>query len=465
MGVWACAATSAASPYSIAILPDTQYYAFVPDWHDTFYAQTQWIVDHRTAENIVFVSHEGDIVDAGWDEDQWLVADAAMGSLDTLPDLPYAAVKGNHDFGGPGDGYYVQYFGPSRYAGRSWYGGASTDGVNQWQTFVGGDGRMFLHLGLVFDPGAAARDWAQSVIDANPGAPTIITTHAYLGPNGEYLPGAQDFFDELIYPNPQVFMLLCGHVSAEARRTSVNIEGQEVYELLADYQQRPNGGDGWMRVMTFEPDEDQIEVYTYSPALDQYETDADSRFTLTVDFDERFGPAPAPGDFDRDGDVDAADIALLCANMGSPNAFYDLDDDGDVDEDDLVFHIETYLEYDLDGDGIPDGQGTFRGDFNTDGAVDIADLAILRGNSGQTGMGYAGGNANCDDVVDLADLTILRGNAGMSVTSPLPEPATLGPLALGALALLRSRRPYAKLRTQKTRPSPPSAIPRERPGK
>jgi len=165
----------------------------------------------------------------------------------------------------------------------------------------------------------------------------------------------------------------------------------------------------------------------------------DAVTSFDLDQIEMVGSGGKPGDFDDDGDVDPDDVDILCDNMGGDLDPYDLDNDGDVDEDDLILHIEALLEYDTDGDGTPDGQGTFRGDFNTDGAVDLADLVILRTNAGLTGIGYAGGNANCDDVVDLADLTILRGTSG-SIVSSTPEPASLGLLAVGAAALLSRRR-------------------------
>ena len=54
---------------------------------------------------------------------------------------------------------------------------------------------------------------------------------------------------------------------------------------------RENGGNGWLRLITFVPKENQIEFRTYSPSLDQYETDADSQFTLPLVFAERFQPS------------------------------------------------------------------------------------------------------------------------------------------------------------------------------
>jgi len=172
------------------------------------------------------------------------------------------------------------------------------------------------------------------------------------------------------------------------------------------------------------------------PVYDAWLTYGSSGFDL-----EALGVLNERPDYDGDGDVDADDVDILCDAVAaaSDDLQYDMDNDGDVDEDDMVTMIETAVEVDIDGDDVPDLYGSFQGDFNLDGTVDIADLAVLRTNSGQAGMGYADGNANCDDLVDLADLTILRGTAGSSV-SPVPEPASTGLLLLGGGALLRWRR-------------------------
>ena len=153
-------------------------------------------------------------------------------------------------------------------------------------------------------------------------------------------------------------------------------------------------------------------------------------------------PNAVPGDIDGDGDVDGDDVDDLCANIGGDPGTYDMDGDGDVDEDDMVFHVENLLEYDTDGDSIVDGQGTFRGDFNADGAVNGTDLSIMNGNFGTT-AGYAGGNANCDTTVNGTDLSILAGSFGNVVTAAVPEPASAALLVLGGCALLKRRRRHS----------------------
>ena len=143
------------------------------------------------------------------------------------------------------------------------------------------------------------------------------------------------------------------------------------------------------------------------------------------------------GDFDGDDDVDADDIDILCANMGGALDPYDLDGDLDVDEDDMIFLVENLVEWD---NGVDTGTGTKRGDFNLDGLVNATDLAIMNPNFGLGPKLYAEGNANCDTVVNGTDLAILAGNIGFAApTGAVPEPITMGLLAMGGVALLRRK--------------------------
>jgi len=94
------------------------------------------------------------------------------------------------------------------------------------------------------------------------------------------------------------------------------------------------------------------------------------------------------------------------------------------------------------------------GDANVDGNVDLSDLAILAGNWQGVDKAFSTGDFSQDGLVDLSDLAILAGQWNTTVNSmsfeqavqsfpqltAVPEPASLGFLSLGALALLRRRR-------------------------
>ena len=144
------------------------------------------------------------------------------------------------------------------------------------------------------------------------------------------------------------------------------------------------------------------------------------------------------GDCNTDGAISSDDVDLLCDNLGGDPGAYDMDGDGDVDEADVIFHVENFLEFDSDGDGVVDGQGTFQGDFNCDGAVNGTDLSAMSAGYGMA-AGFANGNANGDAVINGTDLSILSANFGLTVSS-VPEPVTVSVLTLGACSLLRKKR-------------------------
>ncbi|MCX6694996.1 MAG: metallophosphoesterase, partial [Candidatus Altiarchaeota archaeon] len=88
-------------------------------------------------------------------------------------------------------------------------------------------------------------------------------------------------WDDLIAPNTNVFLVLNGHDHGEARRNDT-VNGRTVRQMLADYQDYSNGGDGWLRILEFSPIENKLYVKTYSPWLNQYNTSSASQFVLDV---------------------------------------------------------------------------------------------------------------------------------------------------------------------------------------
>ena len=301
-----------ADDFTVIALPDTQNYS--EDYPAIYDAQTQWIADNAAALDIRFVTHLGDIVNEAATISQWQNAFASMSILDNAG-MPYGTATGNHDFLYPGDYYdpagtnYLTYFDPSRFAGEPWWGGASPSGLSNYQIIdVAGTEYLFLHLAM--ETPAAELAWAQGVLNAHQDKATWVSTHRYLYDwtlGGIFPPlgagryddfnyffeplyrhdgiEANDFYANFVAANRQIFIVTCGHNHAEYRQTSQNNFGLTVHEVLADYQDENDGGDGWLRIHTLRPDMDLIEVDTYSPTRDEFWTDSDSEFDLTVDFD------------------------------------------------------------------------------------------------------------------------------------------------------------------------------------
>lgn len=293
-----------AQGFTVIALPDTQHYSDSATDIVHFNNQTQWIHNQVTGANplnIQFVTHLGDVVQNGDNATEWARAMNALNTLETGANpahsaiVPYSVGRGNHD----GVTSFSANLGASRYGDESWYGGSSSNHLNHYQTFSS-SGYDFLHLNLTYHPSTSELDWAQSVLDANPGKPTILSTHEYLGYSAEHTGDAGVYiWNGLVKDNDQIFMVLCGHNHTEQRSVSTNSHGRPVFEMLSDYQDEAEGGMGYLRQIELDIDSNQIHVKTYSPSLDAYQTDTDSQFTYAIEFADRFGspPSPSPSPF------------------------------------------------------------------------------------------------------------------------------------------------------------------------
>ncbi len=310
-----------ADDFTVVVLPDTQYYTRPGDDPKYFYDQTKWIMENAEAYNIVGVIHNGDIVDNASVESQWVVADTAMKTLERssarFPDgMPYGVAAGNHDqspngtVGGTTN--YNKYFGTSRFANRSYFGGTYASGKmdEHWFTFNAG-GLDFVVVDLQFSREArepAVLEWTRSIFQQHPDAFGIVNSHYILTGKGEFSAVGQSIYDA-VKDVPNVQLLTCGHVSAEQRRSDT-FEGHTIHSMLADYQSRENGGGGYFRIWEFSPKNDELTVRTYSPTANKFETDADSEFTLKVDLS-----GAGKGAFQELAKVDPATPPLVSATL------------------------------------------------------------------------------------------------------------------------------------------------------
>lgn len=284
-------------PFTLIGLPDTQFYTEQSRGGSNaiFKAQTSWVVANQEALNIVHTMQLGDCVQNGQNggnDIEWKRADTSMSIMEDPitthhhDGMSYTMCVGNHDqspFGsatGSTD-FYNQYFGVSRFAGRYYWGGNyGNNADNNYQLFSA-SGMDFIVISLEYDanPNTSVLAWADSLLKANSNRQGIIVAHYLINTAGNFgSQGAATY--NALKNNPNLFLMLSGHVAGEGLRADT-YNGNTVYTILADYQSRSNGGDGWLRLMEIDPSTKRMHVKTYSPWLNRYETDANSQFTLT----------------------------------------------------------------------------------------------------------------------------------------------------------------------------------------
>src|SRR6185436_8222764 len=178
--------------------------------------------------------------------------------------------------------FFNQYFGTARFSGRTYWGGNyGSNADNSYQLFSV-DGTDFLVVSLEYDPAAnsSVLAWANSLLQTYSSRKAIIVSHYIINADATFGTQGLAIYNAL-KNNPNLYLMLCGHINpnGEARRADTLNNGKTLNTLLSDYQD-VNGGNGWLRIMTFSPSNNTLSVKTYSPTLNQYQADANSEFTL-----------------------------------------------------------------------------------------------------------------------------------------------------------------------------------------
>ncbi|MCP4509593.1 MAG: metallophosphoesterase, partial [Fuerstiella sp.] len=264
---------SAEASFSIVLLPDTQNYS--EKYADTYTAQTLWVRQQVKQDNIKFVVHLGDIVQTSTKMAEWENADRAMRLLDGV--VPYSIAPGNHDMvvKTRDTTLYNQYYSPERFADQPWYGGHMSETNDNNFCFFEASGMKFMIINLEFAPRDATLEWASTVTQRFPDHRVIVATHCYMRPDKRDTGCATSYkiagnsgeqiWQKFVRRQPNIFLVVSGHVLGVGLQASVNAAGGTVLEMLTDYQGLPNGGDGWLRSLQFVPAENKIHVKTYSP--------------------------------------------------------------------------------------------------------------------------------------------------------------------------------------------------------
>ncbi|MCB1203849.1 MAG: metallophosphoesterase [Verrucomicrobiae bacterium] len=286
--------------FTLVVIPDTQHYtgrgckgslaSDEPVENAHLAAQIEWILANRKRENIVFVTHVGDIVEKNRPE-EWAVAKQHLDRLRGV--LPFGLTPGNHDLEGDGDArLFQEHFPAEGFAGESWYRSSyghdrpdqqvSADNVNSAQRFSAG-GIEFLHLNLECNAPDDVLVWADSMMKAHPDCRVLVTTHMDLGiidkpkstagyiedPKGRMRwikvhgsrgNSGEALWEKLFRRQANLDFIFCGD---QSRVTALRVDataddGHVVTSLLSDYMSEPV-----LRLMRFNPDNHTMEAITW----------------------------------------------------------------------------------------------------------------------------------------------------------------------------------------------------------
>ena len=312
--------------YSFAIIGDQQcmvQYARELNSDKNFKQIYDYIIDNAQSKKIAHVFNLGDIVQTTYEYSQTNTAEhksrmdaEAVFAYEQFKRLDaagidYSMVRGNHD----GPVFFEQYYGVnSTYTNygshiEEYYVNSS----NSIHYFTAGN-LDYMVVTLDFGAGDPVLAWANEKIAAHPNHNVIVTTHAYMNNNGEFLANdnqcarkpdgsldelyntamgatannGDELWNELISKHKNIVMVLNGHIGSDdvllKQRTGDN--GNTVANILInpqlmDTRYKSQGGVGAVAMFYFSDGGKTVEVRYWSTVQNAF-IKADNAYTFTI---------------------------------------------------------------------------------------------------------------------------------------------------------------------------------------
>jgi hypothetical protein len=236
--------------------------------------------------------------------------------FDDMGKVPYFLTVGNHDCGN-GGGFNTRetllnkYFPLDKFSKRKEFGGVYDREPTEFQNnyhLLNVKDREFLVLALEVGPRADVIRWANEVVAQHPKREVILLTHAFLyhndtrydwkkyGKEQKSNPiryGAtkdtdahdgEGMWQNLVQKHPNFILTINGHVASGdglGRLVSKTKHGHQVPQVLVDFQAKPKGGDGWLRLLEFTADH-KLRAIDYSPTRGECNVSDQNRFTVDL---------------------------------------------------------------------------------------------------------------------------------------------------------------------------------------
>jgi hypothetical protein len=295
--------------WSMIMLPDPQCYVKFSRNQPIFELMTAWVQENIDSLRIGAVVCTGDLVEQNEmpvsdgingnqdSRSQWKAVSGAFDRLDGR--VPYMVAAGNHDYGYKNVSFrrsnLNEYFPPEKNKLNQKTlkeVGVNAEGYptleNAGYEIISPKGKKFLILSIEFAPRDTILNWAAKVI-AKPiykNHIVILLTHSYLAANNKRIVSenyqvdgnfGEAIWKKLVAPSSNIQLVLSGHICEPddikahiGFRTDKNAAGKTVNQMAFNAQAlgggwHGNGGDGWLRILEFMPDDRTVKVKTFSP--------------------------------------------------------------------------------------------------------------------------------------------------------------------------------------------------------
>lgn len=253
----------------LMIIPDIQNYIDNPAYHKHLLSIVNYANDNPQITNCFQV---GDLTNNNR-LDQWNTVREQFFSRFPEGKRPIFCL-GNHDYGNNGSSDVRESNIPNDLLPeRDAY--MEEGGLENYVRHIVISGKEYAVIVLEFGTRNETLEWASKVIKEDSSTPYIILTHAFLNNDGQifdykdsncnqtysqkhynmgggYINDSKEIFDKLIYPNPNIKMVICGHCLSSNYMEYLcvpNIRGEKVHCIMVDYQHYAEGGSGFVGLL------------------------------------------------------------------------------------------------------------------------------------------------------------------------------------------------------------------------
>lgn len=272
----------------LMIIPDIQNYIDNPAYHKHLLSIVNYANDNPQITNCFQV---GDLTNNNR-LDQWNTVREQFFSRFPEGKRPIFCL-GNHDYGNNGSSDVRESNIPNDLLPeRDAY--MEEGGLENYVRHIVISGKEYAVIVLEFGTRNETLEWASKVIKEDSSTPYIILTHAFLNNDGQifdykdsncnqtysqkhynmgggYINDSKEIFDKLIYPNPNIKMVICGHCLHRdfiAIEYVPNEKGNEVPCIMVNYQHAADGGNGYIGVLAIK--DEKFMLCSYSTSEKKY---------------------------------------------------------------------------------------------------------------------------------------------------------------------------------------------------
>lgn len=313
--------------WSVVVVPDTQVYTSTRKDREEnikiLEGMFDWMTANAESRNIKAVLHVGDMTSRN-EPEEWEKIRNCYQRIDGV--LPYVLCLGNHDEKpGKRSAHLNEYFSLDDNPLNKGFFVTSFEKGHLENTCYSleQNGQKYLFLALEFAPRDVVVEWADRMIKNHYDHKVIIVVHEYLSEKSRwenedgvaipeestkemylkrYAPAkginmGVDLKRKLIDSNPNVEFLVNGHYGghtyneegklvydnqelATAHTSISRKDGSSFHAMLFNAQWIRNGGDGWLLLLEFQPDNKLVQVRTWSPYLNAYRTGPEYDFVI-----------------------------------------------------------------------------------------------------------------------------------------------------------------------------------------